>query len=52
MPGLINTHFRLVESQFARVRAEIADLRNLSEDRFDAILRALAEALAERKPSK
>ena len=63
LPGLINTHFRFVDSQFARVRAEIADMHKeigdmhreiggmklYSEDRFDAVLRAIAEALAERR---
>jgi hypothetical protein len=49
IPSLINTQFRLVDSQFARVRAEIADLKSFSEDRFNAVLRALAETLAEGK---
>jgi hypothetical protein len=55
LPGLIKTQFRFVDFQFARVRAELADLRTevaemrtLLEDRFDAILRAVAEAITER----
>ena len=49
IPGLIQTQFRFVDSQFARVRAEIADLKNHADDRFDAVLRAVAEVLAEQR---
>jgi hypothetical protein len=49
IPGLIKAEFRLVESRFARVMAELADLRTNMEDRFDAVLRAVAETVAERK---
>ena len=49
IPGLINTQFRFVDSQFARVRAEIADARRHSDDRFDAVMRVVAEGLAERR---
>ena len=48
LPGLINPQFRFVDTQFARLRTEVADLKSHSGDRFNAVLRALAEALAER----
>jgi hypothetical protein len=48
IPGLIKAEFRLVDSRFARVMAELADLRTNMDDRFDAVLRAVSETIAER----
>jgi hypothetical protein len=48
IPGLIKAEFRLVESRFSRVMAELADLRTAMDDRFEAVLRAVAETVAER----
>jgi hypothetical protein len=50
IPGLIKAEFRLVESRFSRVMAELADLRTSMDQRFDAVLRAVSEIVAERKP--
>jgi hypothetical protein len=47
IPGLIRVEFRLVESRFSRVMAELADMRTAMEARFDAVLRAVAETVAE-----
>jgi len=43
IPGLITTGFRHMDSRFARVFAEIADLRTHMDERFDATIRAVAE---------
>lgn len=48
IPGLIKAEFRLVDSRFSRVMAEITDFRTAVDDRFDAVLRAVAETVAER----
>ena len=52
IPALIKAEFRLVESRDARMRAEMADLKTQltqhMDDKFDAIMRAIAETIAER----
>jgi predicted nucleic acid-binding Zn-ribbon protein len=48
IPGAINAGFRLVDSRFARVMTEIADLRRAMDQRFDATLRAIAEMIAKK----
>jgi hypothetical protein len=48
IPGLIKAEFRLADSRFSRVMPELSDLRAAMNDRFDAVLRAVAETLAER----
>jgi len=47
IPGLIRAESRLADSRSARVMAEIADLRAAMDNKFDAVLRAVAEIVAE-----
>lgn len=47
IPGLIRAESRLADSRSARVMAEIADLRAAMDNKFDVVLRAVAEIVAE-----
>jgi hypothetical protein len=48
LPKLINTGFRRLDSRFARVHADIGELKTVIDLRFDATLLAIAEMIAKR----
>jgi predicted nucleic acid-binding Zn-ribbon protein len=52
IPGLIKAEFRLIDSRFSRVMAEMAEFRTAIEqrldERIDAVIRAVSEMIAER----
>ena len=52
IPGLIKAEFRLIDSRFSRLMAELAQFRTAIEqrldERIDAVIRAVSETVAER----
>ena len=47
LPDLIKTEFRLVESRFARVLHDMQQFKAHVDQRFDAMIRTIAEMLKE-----
>jgi hypothetical protein len=48
IPDLIKAESRLSDSRIARLRAEMNDRFSHMDDRFDAVIRAISEIVAER----
>ncbi len=46
----VDKRFAGADKRFDKVESEMADLKRLMEDRFNAVLRAIAEQFAERDP--